>query len=487
MSRVVVTSVLAGLLLSGCQGKTDEPPSKPVDSGPPAAQSQTMRPAWTTELDAVGQPVVVGDVGLVIARRKGGALEMVALSTSTGRVKWRKPYASMGRNAERRAMVPRTTRDRHDNELVVFQAGDDNDEDGYRFPVVAVDPATGKPQVSYDGGSIDFVGPCADGRDICLDGPWFLYGSPEDGDLRPGGPPIRLDVDRLRSQPRPGGDGATTVHAGDLYVVQDESGEQLQKIGRKRVEWTRSVRDIFGARASSGRGWNFSHFEDAEVYAGSIGIGGPEALAKRFGKGKPVDVRMEDFLQLRGIAADGGEVTWLIRGGDLNCALVTTADEAVPVTCLVTGSQVEQDGKEIVRKKDFSVAVAGFDPASGETTWTVELSERAVNTYYDQDRHALAPQGVVVETAEGFVGVDFSTGKRTPVSEDTTLFCVDHHQPVDTQYGERKGDGVYYACRPDTKPVRSSLSAWGVDALAGDRWKLASLKGKVVGFDVNEG
>ena len=52
-----------------------------------------IKPSWTTKIPAVGQPVMAGQVAVVIAKARKDELDIVGLSASTGKEIWRHPYS----------------------------------------------------------------------------------------------------------------------------------------------------------------------------------------------------------------------------------------------------------------------------------------------------------------------------------------------------------------------------------------------------------
>lgn len=487
MKRILGTALLA-CLLAGCTSTTSntQPEAERSQEVAPAAaysMSDSVKPEWRTRLDVVGQPVVVDEVALVLAVVKR-TLHMVALDLSTGRQLWRKPYDASA-FLTGTSLSPVTTKDSRGRDLAVLRVPDTNAVEGYYYaPLQAVALRSGK--VVGETGQMGAHYACPDGRDVCLDGERFYSGSPfEPGGLGPvtsGTQPRRWDPLRPRRDPEELGGPDATFRLGDPGLFATQIGAQrILRLKDGRQLWSRPMVATFGPRSESSHGWSIDYVEDADVYVGAVGHAFPQAMYDRFNRGRPVSYELSEVHQVVGLDGTTGNRLWRIHGGHPFCDLAALADAGgFSVACVANARVTEQQELEI-KRPGLTGQLMGFDPRSGETTWSVDLDRRTTETSIVGDLVVRAPDGVVVGTGEGRLAIDFESGRPTEVGGDATTYCAEGVETIEPL--DRNGGTLFFACTADGRPTKSLVSEWGVASLPETHgWRVVSVKGSVLGY-----
>ena len=181
--------------------------------------------------------------------------------------------------------------------------------------------------------------------------------------------------------------------------------------------------DIFGAGYSTNGGWVFHSQVDKDLLLGEIYPFDPAHVV-------PTTIKLGTALKMAGIGLSDGARRWVQTGGtDYGCmpeAAVTEGGPLVDVRCRWGATTVaEQAGNKLI-VKNASLAIEGFNPATGVTTWTVSLadptgqSEEAVfNRIEVVGEHTL-----LVPAAHGEMLIDPTTGATRLAPADTAAVCL---------------------------------------------------------------
>ncbi|GAB3038808.1 hypothetical protein GCM10011376_34190 [Nocardioides flavus (ex Wang et al. 2016)] len=452
-----------------------------------ASQAEPAAVAWTAKLDVIGQPVEAGPSLLVLARTRGGSVELVSLDRTTGRTNFRMPYHPGG-SPTGVTMVPRATETDSGRHLAVLRR---YDPQAAGPALVAVDVTTGD-VVASTPFAVDDYDACSDGSDVCWSGfesrPGGLIQSPFGmmRDIIPGSAPRRWDLESGRISEKTLQEGAMRVGEPDLFVRGEGRLAQLLRLpGTRRTGWSQSVGFVVGDGVDSTYGWSFAHDDDANVYVGSMGRPLPQELVRRYKRGKRVSIDYSSRYVTSGIDGRTGERLWQREGADAWCPLTRSLSETEARTlCVVSGSRVEVKGEDPTYR-DLVVELQGVAPRSGEVAWTYTLAGKEAERAYVDERAPLAPYGVVLPSEDGPVALDQRTGALQLVADDAVLLCSGGPDRV-TAYGTKRRAGTLYrTCDPLGRPSKGRLSVFGVSALSGDGdLRYVSMAGRVVAFEV---
>lgn len=171
----------------------------------------------------------------------------------------------------------------------------------------------------------------------------------------------------------------------------------------------------------------------------------------------PTTIKLGTALKMAGIGLSDGARRWVQTGGtDYGCmpeAAVTEGGPLVDVRCRWGATTVaEQAGNKLI-VKNASLAIEGFNPATGVTTWTVSLadptgqSEEAVfNRIEVVGEHTL-----LVPAAHGEMLIDPTTGATRLAPADTAAVCLVAIQ-VPLAGGQRTVAGYHHQQLRDRPP-----------------------------------
>lgn len=451
------------LVLTGCTGGgSDGGGEKPTAL---KRDTTAIKPAWTVDVDPIGQPVIAGKIAVLISKASGKRLEIVGIDTTTGKIAWRYP---VGPNNVPNGipLIPQLTANGSGDPRVVFfrapkKPRSITNEDLFT-PVAAVDPATGKiVATSPKLWSTNTVSPCDDGNDVCVSA--TLNGK---GDYV--GQRVDVDTGKVsRSDEGPPKDARLIGKQGLFASYGDEEGLGVAREGK--TLWEKSFTEIFGAKRSTGGGWALLHEAEADRYTGWVG---PIRDDADYDKGIVYDIGDQRLASFDGKT---GRVLWSRVGAD-PCFKPTDLDDessvgAVkhPIRCTITGSITYKDGKST--PKNVTMVIEGYDPATGETTWTHKVPAAAVMAYYADDPRPLIRGGktIVATLAKGAVLIDTATGKTAKATgsyacqNDAARFeYVAPFQSGDDEFREHIGNGLITPCSADGTPSTAGFTVASV-------------------------
>lgn len=400
-----VGAVLA-LTLAGCGGDSapigaDEAPAEPTTAAPVVLQE-----AWTAKgLKPIGQAEVIGETPLVYESRRG-RLWLVAIDPADGSELWRKE-ATPSVSVPGVSLSPEEV-GTEDEPLVVMLGRNKT------APLVAdllvLEPTTGKVVhrvkgkyfFSHPDSCVEDTAVCVRARDVDAEQVSSMRLQLADGAFGP--VPDEADIGRPV-----GPDGL--VESGD----RGPGKEHLIRIVDDQQLWRVPLRKAFGPRATTDFGWTFDHVEDAGVYVGSVGI---------IREGNNADSRTDLSLHRTvGIDAESGEVVWSAKGTSRFCAKVDADD--VHVRCEQSGiRRTDIDNPDAGSTfTDLRSTLQGFDPETGETTWSIDMGDsEALHGRVDLV-HASETE-IVLTTANGREIVDFADGSTRELADGEVFVCA---------------------------------------------------------------
>jgi len=456
------------LVLTACTGGGNSEPTT-QDATPKASETpeslkrdtSPAEPAWTVDLDVIGQPAVVGTVAVVISRESGKRLAINGIDTATGTKTWSHPF-SPNDVVPGISLIPRTTRTAAGEERVVFFLAPDKpgtDERDLYTPIVSVDPVTGDiDQRSEPIQATEAASACDDGTDVCVNG--AEVGADAYSNLR-----LDLEKGTLREGEDGAPKDARLIGSAGLFSTNDRPGEKLGVRRDGKTLWSTSLDTVFGKGFTSDNGWAFAHETGPDRYTGSVGA--PNDTVTVGDDDETPFVYELSKQKLISFSGKDGTVAWSRDGAD-PCFKPTDFDDeqAVeviehPVRCLVSGTLSVVDN--VTTTEGVTMTLEGYDPTTGETVWSHRVADAAATAYYDETPRVLIRDGATVVTTldDGPSLVDTATGRTAPVG-DATFLC--QTGTVDFDYvtpwtldGKkvfgRHGTGLLSSCGADGSPV----------------------------------
>ncbi|WP_250446986.1 PQQ-like beta-propeller repeat protein, partial [Actinotalea sp. C106] len=487
---LAVLTLAAGLAACSPSAPEEDGGPAPSDTAPsPEAEGTLGRdatevePTWSLDLNVIGQPSVTGGVAVVLTRARDREVDMVGVDVATGEQLWSHPW-SPGSVPAGFPFTPATSEDSTGTPvaLATVPTQDPSAETTSDLPrpIVALDARTGEELHRADATLTSTpVGACDDGTDLCF---------------TPSGAPS-LRVDLTDGSARTEEDGtppdARSVGSRGLFATNDRPGEQLGVQRDGAVQWQRPIAEIFGDDLTTNLGWSFTHVEDAGVYVGYLLTVSPEQQAK-IDAGEPFS---NPSYRLAGFREDDGEPLWTAARALHDCLPVEAGDAPLMVRCVL--SENAMYGPESEEGADATARIEGFDPATGETAWSVEASpEQVANIVRQNPGPASDGTTLRIDSTDGPVLVDIATGTTEPTADDDVFAC--QSEPVTLEYAvpwvyqdrsvtDRRGGSLLSPCGPDGAPA----PAWTVAALqdtgdAHDGTHVIAVDGALQGFTLED-
>lgn len=367
-------------------------------------------------------------------------------------------------------------------ESVVFQRPEDavTAKSSWWIPLVAVDPATGDIRVETDPVVIyEPVGDCTDETDACV-----LATVDESRQT------IRLDLDSLELVEDDSGiqPDARSLGDGGLYSTSDRPDERIGRVVDGRQLWEVPARELFGEGYGSDSGWTFDYDADNERYVGNIGKLLAKGEREAYERGDTLRHDLADD-QLVAIDALTGERLWTKRGV-VNTCQPRSPDEhdASPfVWCKQSGIGSLRYGDDLPTYQNLRVTLEGYNPATGEPTWSVPLTHRGALAMIDGDPHFLSRVGdSVALTREGPMRFS-ATGGVTPLDSESQLMCegpavkMTYALPWQRNVRHRMGGNFVFPCDAHGKRLAGALTpdllSAGAVAAGDDTYVIATKQG----------
>lgn len=403
---VAVVTVVMGGVGAGCSsgGGGDSPFDRQEATATTttiaAAQPRPMELLWSTrDVSFASRPVLVGD-RLVAYVAVDGGMKLAAFNVTTGVEVWRRD--STASLVTKGVGIAVTANDRH-----VFLM---TPRDGEVAAIEAIDVATGDPVWITEGAQDGFT----DVLEFCPDSTDQLCVGAADTDV---GSLWRIDA-ASGAVTRTDGFAGRELAVG-LYDLRGDGDEQVSRVVDGQVTWQRPPNELFQGRdVTSDNGWHWQEHDGLLV--GWLGARQewPETGELAF---------VPQYMA--GVDAATGETRWVTEGaptcGPRLWGMTLRVDGAEPwIRCRMTGSyQVE--GGDIVGTVVTNAVIEGFDPATGATTWSVELGAASALSDDTKPLVRLGPTSFTLVRDDGTrLGVDVETGQALDVPDDSIGWCI---------------------------------------------------------------
>jgi hypothetical protein len=491
LKRLAAVSVLSLVVLglSGCGTVLQEEPQR---DSTPAEQ------AWSTELDVVGQPVVVDGVAVVYAAGVENTLSIVGLDPDDGSIQWRRPAGQALADEDRRNVVPQTvTGPDGEKNIVYLRPGTKSrvvtaEAAGWYGQLVVLEPESGSEMFSSSRlFALDMPHACGDDDSaICLN----AEVSETDG---PG--PYRLPW----HEHEPVADPAWNGLPGDVRAVltgglaaQGSGEEELAGVFRDgRFLWQQPIHELAGGEPGDDYAVTYDadldrYLLELEPQAGRPGVApGPVSLARN---------------RLTSVEAGTGTVHWTAAASSCNGVFdgadIETGDgRRLQILCKASGTVEAGPGAE-PSVTGLDVTIEGVDKETGTTEWSIHVGAAV-------DLVAGTPAAVAGESpvrpirlADGPRLIDLRTGRLSEPDSTTesgpgtgaAYICgtrtrfeftpsISSARPGATT---RDGGWLASACDARANPVEAAPSVSAVQEAAVRHWDLALLgfEGRIAAY-----
>lgn len=354
---------------------------------------------WATDEPTLGPPVIAGNAAIAYVG-SASRLELVAWSLDDGSELWR--HEARPGFAPTGFRITPAAVDVAAGGVAAFLTVGPTQQDGSAYHAVAiVDVATGLLGLAGLGAPVvpdRRPEPCEDGISFCFEGrdPQTL----EAGTYRVDAVTGLVDWTASSTGGFEIGAGLRITRGGDL-VLEDQT-------------WTSSYDAVFGPGYSTAFGWHWVADDETGYLIGSAG---------RFGDGSEfADPDLTSDITV-GLDPESGRVVWKQRSVNTGCA---AADDHADVWCRVLDGRwdVASDPADPTFV-DLTVAVEGFDPATGETRWSVVVDDPQAAMWGTRGERFASTEGFVhLDGVDGVVRVSTQTGVVTPVTTEESLVCL---------------------------------------------------------------
>ncbi|GAA3531442.1 hypothetical protein GCM10022234_30720 [Aeromicrobium panaciterrae] len=485
------------LVLTGCTSSDGGSPKKPEAL---KRDATVVKPAWTADVDPLGQPVVLGDAKtgftvVVIAKEPAARLKIVGIDGESGKQLWSHP---LGPNhaVPGIALIPHTTETAAGEKRVIFYLAPNKpgkEEADLTTPLVAVEPRTGKIELkSPKVYAAEAPDSCEDDTDVCMRG--ALEGERDYANLR-----VDLESGKISRVKEGAPDDARLIGADGLFSTGDRPAEKLGVYRDGKTLWSTSVDTLFGPGRTSDGGWAFTHEAGPDRYIGYLGQrnGGVKGTADSpyvYDLGKQT---------LTSFSGADGSILWQKKGAD-QCFRPTDFDDEEkvdaikhPVRCQMSGTFTVIDDKRTVQ--NVAMTIEGYDPVSGTTSWTHKMPAEAAAAYQMSEPRVLMRGGrtIVATLAGGPALIDVATGKFVKAKGQTFMCQTDavEHEYVTPWIFKgrsehtRRGTGLAFPCSADGKAVKSGMTVAALTEGAvkiDDSTYVVSSDAGLVGYDIGK-
>jgi hypothetical protein len=468
-TEVVRGAAWAALILGCSCATTGDPAGRPPPSMPAELRALGSSVAWVQAgLRPIRAPEAVGGVAVGIVSTPDRELLVVGLDPATGAKLWQQPTTP---SRVTRGVVVRIEKVGDDKIAYLRPTRDD----GAHAELVVADARTGKdlarsPEAIFKG----FPAACAGSTDLCVTSRLSSNGVRRQYRLEiAGGRHVANSVELPR--------GARPLYKADLHDLSDPD-RSLGLIRDGKLRWSKRTRAVFPRQGSSDNGWLWRLFRG--VFVGSA-YGDPTREGSSWR-------RDTSHAATAGLSEATGELLWRDEGSRLDCLYYEA--EHVPVRCRIRGIvTLRPDLPPSV--EGLAVAIEGFDPATGQTTWSMMLGAEARLATRDPPPPIAGPTHIVVAASTGPIVLDYASGEtRVPVPEEafwcrtptTYELAIPYRRPDGTEGYSRPGGALAFACDAQGQPAATmpALAATiAAGAHIGDHAVLAT-KGGYVGFKV---
>ena len=450
------------VLLTACTDDADKKPATPAKPDTLKRDATVVKPAWTADLDAIGQPVVAGDVAVVIAKESGKRLKIVGVNTKTGNQIWSHPTGP-NKVVAGYQILPNVTKTASGRDQVVYYDAPKkpgSGPDDLRGGIASVDPATGK--IDFTSRSVHGatpIGSCSDGHDVCI------QGDTDTGQFTD----LRLDLDKKKFIPSTDNvpSNARPIGADGLFSTNSRPGERLGVQREDEQLWSTPLGRMFGPDFTTDNGWEFVHETGPDRYTGLVGH--PSV------SGKPDDPTYSlDDSAMASFGGKDGKVIWAEKGME-PCFKPTDFDDegdldeiAHPVRCAVSGSITHSESGDSTGK-DATATIQGYDPETGKTTWSHPLPPDAAKELVEE-KNAIVIRDrkkIVAKLKDGPKLIDLANGKTADAGKGTFMcqtantrfdYVLPWINPEGKRIYKRGGTGLFFPCAADGSAAAKGMT-----------------------------
>lgn len=350
-------------------------------------------------LRPIGQPKAIGGVAVGIASTSDRGLRLVGLDPATGRELWRQPITPSLATRGIAIAVDKVG----DDKVAYFRPADDY---GYSAELIVADARTGNDLAKSP--ETVFSSPpstCFGSTDVCAISRESRLFAPRQ---------YRLEIASGRYLPNsdelPVWARLLTITG--LYDLGDRPGNTLGLIRNGKLRWHTRVSEAFPPDYSSDNGWTWHLFTDQHVFAGSV-------YGESVTRGRE-DIRDLSHAATAGLSETTGKVLWRDLGSDFSCNF---GNCDLPVRCRRHGIATSKRDRP-TSYEGLTVTIEGFNPATGQTTWSIALGadERLVSG--EKHPPIAGPTHIIVTASTGPVVLDYLTGQVWPVARGATFWCM---------------------------------------------------------------
>jgi len=193
------------------------------------------------------------------------------------------------------------------------------------------------------------------------------------------------------------------------------------------LRWQIPLQQAFPDGFSTDNGWDFHLYQNPGVYVGSLSSV-PSV------QGNEVVFQTDQDTATAGISEATGDVMWRERGTMAYCSMwldvpvdpENPGPDSLPVRCRLTGRVIYQVDSPLHPTADaLTLAIEGFDPATGKTTWAVDLGAvDAPNSPFSLNMPGFAgPSQVSVVGGNGPFVVDLANGTSRRPGAGEAFWC----------------------------------------------------------------
>ncbi|EMY35450.1 lipoprotein [Arthrobacter crystallopoietes BAB-32] len=448
---------------------------------------------WTQELDVVGQPQAKDGTAIAFAAKDRG-LEIVALDSATGKVKWRHPATPGQRfagTAPRAAFIELED----GREAVAFAAPGDFSYEWIKpewWPwldrIRIVDAASGK-TISMSEGVVVHAGVYScndDAKAVCFDGEG-VFGdrtrmrySAQSGDF---------EVDPIMQGMPPEADA---VGDGGLYAFSGSGGMRygIGQMQDERIGWELGAVSAFGPGINRRSSFQHQYLDEHDLLLLGFDLTSPSE------EGGRVDLARN---RITAVNAKTGQLIWDAPAQDCNNQLdvgpFALDDKSYRgIRCKTTGTMiVDKDGNKTF--ENVTVVVEGFDMVTGEAVWTVDAGsdEKFLHGPARQAPGDGLKQRLSLNGEE--MWLDAASGKTSPIAEEeydraSRLCLVERsyeywraQRPEEKAPSERGGGSLAATCGDGRKLPPAVAEVDGAGTRDGGVVMVA-YEGKLAGYDM---
>lgn len=240
---------------------------------------------------------------------------------------------------------------------------------------------------------------------------------------------------------------------GNLFL--NSTAKTLSAVQNEQVLWTKPGTSLFGPNLQLFGAWSVALFRDAGVFSGSA----PSWRATD----KTIDLTKTSTV---GFQASDGKLLWRQPGTSFGCLNTTrvptspVSGPGIPMRCRYTGEVSQKRGvPRWTPKGKITVTLERYDVVTGKALWSTPIGTAPIqaNTSSAANHSAGAEQGhliddghLVVNTGTTNLIVDLTTGRTTPATSTTQVWCAS----TTTMTYE---SAAYYNKKPDY-----TIRGWGL-------------------------